>query len=1589
MRIMPVVVSSLIFASACVSPENAYDPDTDPARQARARVEGRVVLVDPNLDAGALASEAAGLVVTLVDETSKEVARAAGADLDVEGGAARFTLADVVPGVYTLVIGELHTRFIGSLPGRIDLLPGSDVDVGDMRFVAPAIPEGQGSNVVSGEVRVTSGAVGPRVVELFRLSDDGARSLRTATTDAEGRFRFEALSPGTYAVVGSAENYTPAYAMDLAVGDQPGASPDLLLAGDAALQLSPVSAVLGFSDEVRLVEGQRYTSADSVTLMVSAFGGENVVTGMRLATDDAFLDDAGAPLLFESFSASRSLSLPDVEGPIVIHAQFEARSDGGFVFVSPLFRAVVVRDVTPPEVISAVVSGGVLAENGSHYLTADVVAPALQIDASDAVSAVSGVAVVESASEPTLDDDAFSELFAPAGLAYLTAPLALSGGDGEKRLFVALRDRAGNRSEAFEIVVVVDTEPPVVDAVTLAGGASFLLTSQASVEVTTASADVAAVALARGGSEPVSYVPYLSAPLAFALEPGDGSRPVVARLRDFAGNESGDVTDSIVVDGGAAVLAPALSSSLDIPLEVVARAAAEVRLALGSASDDGLSLLAAASYSASAPSTLSADGDGPWRVFAQVRDATGVESGLLVADVLVDTTAPAFGSGGVLVDQGASATRFVSVTVTIDAEDPSDVEDMAVATDGVVDSESFQPFAPTITALLPPNDCADQDPTAPDECKSVCVVLRDAAGNASSSSCDAIRLDTTPPTTPAITPLFATVRADTVEIRVIEPATDFNGEPVSTYEIRSPAGDYFEVEGEGPFRFRLRPNRQNELCVRGRDAAGNVGIEDCAVVDEQTLRTVLANGIDSQGTDIFGDFLAFAGRGGLWLHDLRRDPPESYNDPDLELLTDGLQTVGFASGTGPFVRLSGDPRTLVVLHGPHDAASGEKAFNVYVKALDERDLIPGGGQDSFFEAQIEGRSFDSDGRYVAYAGKGGVYVHDLGPNANAIDLSSPIDPTVATTTEKLVSAPGADTCPGTSPRVIRGVIVWCQLVVGEARVMRSVTTNAGDPSTGSDDVRMLEQISGADPVAPTLTSIFEDAGFMQPVLSERYVAWVEAGANGHNVVLLQGGIGAPLAQTTRMEHAEPLAARNCPPLNIDRIADFSGARLAFFTVNDTSLGLTDVAVVDFDLPGEKAFCVTKDLAPQDIASIDGGRLIYRDVTNNESVVLADLSRTRWLSATPELAFEPVTSGRGGVAAWIETRPPVCAVDGDCLVAQGERCQEGACTGQRRFITLVARDLTLSDPGPELLIDQSIAFFGPSEADPTYLVGGEQLAWLGNAGFFSPPPFTLNVALVSDPATRLVVTENAAKAIGIDPEGRRVAYVDHAGGADQHGFGVLKLATLGASAVAGTVTIDAIASEIPYVDVERLSNVAEDAVVVWQRGGDIDDRNSGGEMFVSVAGAAGAEVPIADRLGNLIVTTAESGRVRGPKVARVGNDLWVAYLLAPTSGFGLEPHACRLRLSAPVACLDDEKLGVKLSQVRDIGISRDGLVAFVSDEEDLDEIVLFDVRARRRVWATPVAHAAGDRSTPDIAAGHLVWADASLGTPDVFEMVLSP
>lgn len=578
------LVALALGAAACevVPPSNPFDPATPSDQQALAAISGTVELIDP-FDASARARQLEAVRIGLLDEGGRRLAEEglplARALIDVEGGdgedrgRGRFVIEKLTPGTYTLVVEGVPAFYERPVLPTLRLLPGGELELEPVAF-AYVGDGGAGPGLIEGSVRAEGAAAGQHRVTLFSRQGDTVTALRALVTG--GDFELPALPLGSYAVVVESDGFAPAYRLDVEIGEGDGAALRHTFRADAEIVLHPVTAVLlpATSPEVIVDEGEVYTRAAEIPLAVLSFGvGDVGVTGMRLSSDPGFVDESGAPLAFSPYEAAASVALPDREGRVRVHAQFEARSPGGFSFTSPVFSLEILRDVSPPRVVEASFPG-LARDAAGTYLSPDD-SLLLTIDAIDDVSAIDALAVGLGDVPP----DAFVDVTSPPGLARFEEEL-IAATDGETRAWIVLEDRAGNRSEPVELPVLVDSSPPDVALVVDNAGGGVLASrvAQLSFDEAGATADLPVAMQVRVVGDPFSEVlPYGATELVVSSSRGSHGDTVAfeARLFDRVGNEvivSRDVALSLT----GAVVGVAVPES--VPLLTPSAAGVTVRL---------------------------------------------------------------------------------------------------------------------------------------------------------------------------------------------------------------------------------------------------------------------------------------------------------------------------------------------------------------------------------------------------------------------------------------------------------------------------------------------------------------------------------------------------------------------------------------------------------------------------------------------------------------------------------------------------------------------------------------------------------------------------------------------------------------------------------------------------------------------------------------------------------------------------------------------------------------------------------------------------------------------------------------------------
>jgi hypothetical protein len=431
--------------------------------------------------------------------------------------------------------------------------------------------------------------------------------------------------------------------------------------------------------------------------------------------------------------------------------------------------------------------------------------------------------VAFAAAETSITCNAANLLYSPFAP---TVPFVLSSTEGTRTVQVCLRDQAGNVSSvAASDTIVLDTAAPVGGAVAINDGDGFL-NGEATIGLTVSWAsagDVAAIKVGEGAVDCQSSSGYtavgqaatsVSVP-AFAVSSGDGTKLVLACLRDAAGNVA-TAQDTTVRDTTAPVVSAVVCPDCVVDAGAVFSRTANVTLAVSA--DETGSGLASARVAVDAGAevalplvngtvTVSALTEGARTLRVKLVDRAGNVSAVSRDIVVnVDLTAPTLAQLLLNGSNGAgNATNSRTVAVGIVGAS-ADVAQMAVVEgNGAVAqiascaSATYAPFVPEFTRTLP----------AVDGAKAVSVCLRDRAGNVTA------------------TPTTTTITLDTVPVSL--PAT-----PVVVLD-----GDGF-LQAETTISVRLNWTTNGDA----REAKVQEGIVDCASSSGYVTLPVNANTFD-------------------------------------------------------------------------------------------------------------------------------------------------------------------------------------------------------------------------------------------------------------------------------------------------------------------------------------------------------------------------------------------------------------------------------------------------------------------------------------------------------------------------------------------------------------------------------------------------------------------------------------------------------------------------------------------------------------------------------------------------------------------------
>lgn len=596
------------------------------------------------------------------------------------------------------------------------------------------------------------------------------------------------------------------------------------LVGGATTRATSVSLLLSSNDEAGLSPTQAVTVSES-----QAFSGAGTV----------------GPVAFPS-SGLLNVPLSAGDGAKTLYVRFRDGA-GNDALAAPVQ---VLLDTTPP------VAGtlAVVSPMGTGFVAAPAIALTLAAPA-DATQVI----LAEAASPAACAASDFTGKV-PQVAGPLISGFTLSASQGLKRVCAQVLDAAGNASTTFSTTVTLDSNAPTgtlgIAQGPRAAAAGYTDTPQVVLTLSAGTEPAGGfvrvkLANSQAGLAAATWRP-LEPSISWSLEPTpDGTRTVYAVLQDAAGNTSGELSASTILD----TVGPSPASASIVGAATTS--ASTVLLSLSAADTNGLSPTGAVTVSESAFFTAGSTtlgpvaypgsnqltftlspGDGAKVLYVRFRDVAGNVTTSQPLSVLKDATPPAGGTLSVASYLSTGFTNSVSALVDVTfGTDASQVVLAQAASSAACAASDFTgktpiALAPRLNFVL----------TTGDGLKRVCARLRDAAGNESPIFSGTVTLDTAAPAAPVILTAPATLNTpDGASFTVTTAAADPDASWLRYERIGGLTKTWTNVTGatgiaQTSFDFNLSTvstdddGVENVLRLRAVDKAGNTSAEAAVVI---------------------------------------------------------------------------------------------------------------------------------------------------------------------------------------------------------------------------------------------------------------------------------------------------------------------------------------------------------------------------------------------------------------------------------------------------------------------------------------------------------------------------------------------------------------------------------------------------------------------------------------------------------------------------------------------------------------------------------------------------------------------------------------
>lgn len=246
-----------------------------------------------------------------------------------------------------------------------------------------------------------------------------------------------------------------------------------------------------------------YTNSQNVSLSIAA---TDNLTGVK----EMAISETASPSNFEAFSKTKNFSLTSSQGTKTLYVRFRDYAGN----VSNDFSDTIILDSTQPTS-----TGVVINSDASHTNSRTV---QISLNASDGDSGLAYMAVSE-------DQNNFNDEIYAA-----TKTFTLSSSEGEKTVYVRLKDKAGNVSSILSDKIIYDTTAPTISLSHNSQDFSFSFTATFSANET------ATIYYTLDDTNPNSSS--LSSSLPFNFSTGNQTRTIKYYAQDSAGNKSSTAT---------------------------------------------------------------------------------------------------------------------------------------------------------------------------------------------------------------------------------------------------------------------------------------------------------------------------------------------------------------------------------------------------------------------------------------------------------------------------------------------------------------------------------------------------------------------------------------------------------------------------------------------------------------------------------------------------------------------------------------------------------------------------------------------------------------------------------------------------------------------------------------------------------------------------------------------------------------------------------------------------------------------------------------------------------------------------------------